>query len=238
MISKTILATAILAATAAAAAATWEPEDQPNTLTQKERAAGWRLLFDGTSFDGWRGFKKESVPSRWRIVDGSLFFSGQGERGDIMTDRQFGNFELSLEWKIARGGNSGIFFRVSEEFGWSWESGPEMQVLDNAVHRDGKSPLTSAGSNYALHAPSEDVTRPVGEWNQVRIVVRDDWVEHWLNGRKIVAYRLWDEEWERLVKASKFASMPGYGRSKRGHIVLQDHGDPVWFRSIKIKSLD
>jgi hypothetical protein len=112
-----------------------------------------------------------------------------------------------------------------------------MQVVDNVRHRDGKNPLTSAGSNYALHAPVRDVTRPVGEWNDVGLVVKSPHVEHWLNGVKIVEYELWSPDWEARVKASKFSTMPGYGRAKRGHIALQDHGDRVWYRHIKIRPM-
>lgn len=207
-----------------------------NTLTAQEKAAGWTLLFDGTSLAGWRGFKATTVPDGWKAIDGALTRVGKG--GDIMTVDQFDDFELRLEWKIDRGGNSGIFFHVTEDEGdQAYFTGPEMQVLDNTGHKDGADPLTSAGSNYALHAPSRDVTRPVGEWNEVRLVVNGPHVEHWLNGVKIVEYELWSADWEARVKASKFNTMPKYGRARTGHIALQDHGDPVAFRNIKILKL-
>ncbi len=154
-----------------------------------------------------------------------------------MTVDQFGDFELRLEWRISKNGNSGIMFRVTGEGDEPWWTGPEMQVLDNGGHPDGKDPLTSAGSNYALHAPVSDVTRPVGEWNDVRIVVKDAHVEHWLNGVKVVEYELWSPDWESRVRSTKFASNPQYGRARSGHIVLQDHGDAVWYRNIRIKPL-
>ena len=148
------------------------------------------------------------------------------------------DFELRLEWKISPGGNSGIMFGVSETTRRTYEAGPEMQVLDNAGHPDGAAPVTSAGSNYALHAPSLDVTRPVGEWNEVRLIVVERRVEHWLNGQQIVTYQLGSDEWERLVAESKFVQWPEYGRQAEGHIALQDHGNHVWYRMIRIRRIE
>ncbi len=192
----------------------------PNQLTEADRAAGWRLLFDGESLAGWRGYRREDVPASWKAVDGTLAFSPG-----------------TVEWKISPGGNSGIMFRVTEEHNWPWESGAEVQVLDNIGHVDGKNPLTSAGANYALHAPARDVTRPVGEWNEVRLVVDGSHVEHWLNGTKGVEHELWSDEWKALVAGSKFNEMPRYGLATEGHLCLQDHDDPVWYRNIKIRPL-
>jgi hypothetical protein len=209
----------------------------PNQLTEADRAAGWRLLFDGESLAGWRGYRREDVPASWKAVDGTLAFSPGTDGGDLITTEEFGNFEFALEWKISPGGNSGIMFRVTEEHNWPWESGAEVQVLDNIGHVDGKNPLTSAGANYALHAPARDVTRPVGEWNEVRLVVDGSHVEHWLNGTKVVEYELWSDEWKALVAGSKFNEMPRYGLATEGHLCLQDHDDPVWYRNIKIRPL-
>ncbi len=206
----------------------------PNRLTAEEEAAGWKLLFDGT-LEGWRGYRRDDVPPGWQARDGALVFTPRGRGGTIITVDQYADFELALEWRVSEGGNSGIFYRVTEEEVQPYWTGPEMQVLDNAGHRDGSTPETSAGSNYALHAPSEDVTRPVGEWNQVRIMVRGAQVEHWMNGVRILAYELWSDEWRALVQRSKFGEWPGYGMAPAGHIGLQDHGDPVWFRNIKIR---
>jgi 3-keto-disaccharide hydrolase len=212
-------------------------EDAPqNTLTEQERAEGWELLFDGQTMDKWRGYKMDAVPDGWAVRDQSITRVGPG--GDLVTREVFDDFELSLEWKISEGGNSGIFFHVSEDYDHAWESAPEMQVLDNTHHSNGSDPRTSAGANYALHAPSRDVTRPVGEFNRAVIIVRGHHVEHHLNGVKLLEYELGSEEWEALVAASKFGQMPGYGRSPRGHIALQDHGDPVSYRNIKIRRLD
>jgi cytochrome c len=212
------------------------PSAPQNLLTAEERAAGWRLLFDGKTTRGWRGFRKDHMPDGWQVIKGCLVRMSPG--GDIITEQQFDDFELTLEWRISPGGNSGIFFRVSEEENVVWRTGPEMQVLDNSAHADGRNELTSAGANYALHAPVRDVAQPVGLFNKVRILVDGSHVEQWLNGVKIVEYELESPEWERLVAASKFKSMPRHGRTKKGHIALQDHGDKVWYRNIKIRAID
>jgi hypothetical protein len=204
-----------------------------NTLTAAEKADGWKLLFDGASLDGWRAFKSPTPPAGWKAVNGELVRQDGG--GDLMTVDQFGDFELRLEWKLSQNGNSGIMFRVTDQGGQTYETGPEFQILHNAGHKDGKDPMTSAGSNYAMHPPVRDVTKPVGEWNEVRLIVRGAHVEHWMNGVKLLEYELWSDDWNKRVQASKFAKMPGYGRAKRGHIVLQDHGNLVSYRNIKIK---
>lgn len=210
---------------------------EPNTLTESERAAGWKLLFDGKTTNGWRGFKKEGMPDGWKVVDGCLTRVDKG--GDIITTEQFSDFELMIEWKVAKGGNSGIFYRVAEGDGLDhvWQTGPEMQVLDNQFHPDGQNPMTAAGANYALYSAPRDLALPVGHFNLARIVVDHGKVEHWLNGDLVCAYELGSEEWTKRVSASKFAAMPRYGREARGHIALQDHGDFVAYRNIKIRPL-
>jgi hypothetical protein len=160
-----------------------------------------------------------------------------GGGGDIMTSEQFENFELELEWKIQGAGNSGVMFRVTEDADATYHTGAEMQVLDDAGHRDGQSRLTSAGSNFALHPSPAGVVKPAGEWNAARLVANGAHVEHWLNGQKMVEYELWTPQWDSLVAASKFAQWPGYGKNRRGHIVLQDHGDTVAYRNIRIRVL-
>lgn len=207
----------------------------PSTMTSMDRASDWRPLFDGTTMAGWRGFKAAEPPAGWAPVEGALVRTGAG--GDLMTVDEFDDFELQLEWKLGQGGNSGIMFRVTTAGAQTYETGPEMQVLDNAGHKDGQAPETSAGSNYALHAPVRDVTKPLGEWNAVRLVVKGAHVEHWMNGVKLLEYELWSPDWEARVQASKFKAWSGYGRAKRGHIALQDHGDPVSYRNIRIKPL-
>ena len=212
-----------------------KPERQ-NFLTAEEQAAGWKLLFDGRTTAGWRGYRKDHMPAGWQVEDNCLVRVGPG--GDIITAGEFDNFELELEWRICAAGNSGIFYRVNEDLDWPFFTGPEFQVLDNAEHADGRNPLTSAGSNYALHAPVRDTTAPVGFFNQSRIVCDGPHVEHWLNGERIVEYELWTDEWEQMVADSKFKAWPNYGLMKQGRFVLQDHGDRVWYRNIKIRALD
>jgi hypothetical protein len=215
------------------AKATAPPE--PNTLTPEEESAGWRLLFDGRTTAGWRGYRQQGMPDGWQVVDGALTRVGQA--GDIVTRDQFQDFELALEWMVAPGGNSGIFIRASEDTDWIYQNAPEMQVLDDAGHPDGLQRETAAGSNYALHAAPAGVVKPAGEWNSVRILVRGDHVEQWLNGVKVVDYELGSEDWKARVAKSKFAAWPGYGKNPRGHIGLQDHGDRVAFRNIKVREL-
>jgi hypothetical protein len=211
-------------------------EELLNTLSDEERAAGFHLLFDGESLAQWRGFQMEGVPDKWLVEDGTIHVAPGPEDADLVTRSQFDDFELKLEWKISEGGNSGIMFRVSEETRNTYESGPEMQVLDDGRHVEGRDPKTSAGANYGLHARSVAAARVPGEWNDVRIVVHDSHVEYWLNGTKVVEYELWTEEWETLV-AETFARWPTYGRYPEGHIALQDHGDEVWYRNLRILPL-
>jgi hypothetical protein len=204
-------------------------------LTPAEQAQGWRSLFDGKTTSGWRGYRQKSMPAGWQVIEGAL--TRVDSAGDIVTTEQYHNFELSLEWKVVKGGNSGIFYRVSEDMEYPWQSGPEMQVLDDAGHPDGKSPLTSAGAMYAIYPARRGVVRAGGEWNAARILVNGNHVEHWLNGVKLVDAELGSPDWEARVKQSKFATMPRYGRNSSGHIGLQDHGDRVAYRNIKIKVL-
>jgi hypothetical protein len=206
-----------------------------NALIPAEREAGWKLLFDGRSTAGWRGYRRDSMPSGWQVLDGAL--TRVAGAGDIVTVDRYKNFDLRLDWKIAEGGNSGVMYRVSEDREYPWETGPEMQVLDNARHPDGKSELTAAGSCFAVYPAPRTAAHAAGEWNHARIIVRGSHVEHWLNGRKVVSYELGSPDWERRVKASKFATMPGYGRNAEGYISLQDHGDEVAFRDIRIRVL-
>lgn len=213
----------------------FDTDNMDRTAGPGGMAYSFRPLFDGTSLAGWRSLKGDAPPAGWVARDGMLFREGSG--GDILTTDEFGNFELRLEWKISPGGNSGIMYRVGLDANQTYETGPEMQVLDNQGHANGKEPLTSAGACYGLYAPVRDATRPAGEWNEVAIIVRGAHVEHWLNGVRVVSYELWSPDWEARVKASKFSTMPGYGRAKRGHIALQDHDDPVWYRNVRIREI-
>jgi Domain of Unknown Function (DUF1080) len=194
----------------------------------------WRSLFDGTSLDAWRGYKTERVPAGWRIVDRTL--AKDTEVGDIVSKDEFGDFELELEWKIGRAGNSGIFYRGTEEYDHIYWSAPEYQLLDDAEAADNKDRLTSAGAAYALYPAPAGHLKPVGEWNTARIIAKGPHVEHWANGVKLLAYELWSPDWESKVKASKFKDYPNYGRAKKGHIAMQgDHNGALAFRNIRIR---
>ena len=206
-----------------------------NTLTPEERAAGWRLLFDGHSTAGWRGWQMDSMPSGWGVREGAL--TRVRPAADIITTEKFRNFELSLEWNVAPKGNSGIFYRASEDDDAIYWTAPEMQILDDARHADGQSRLTAAGADYGLYPSPAGVVKPAGEWNQVRILVDGNHVEQWLNGVKVVEYELGSPDWEAKVKASKFATHPRYGRNAEGYIGLQEHEFRVAFRNIKIRVL-
>ena len=207
-----------------------------NTLSEAESAEGWELLFDGRSMDGWRAYDHAELPGGWEVADGMIVRTGPG--GDLMTDRVFRNFELSLDWRVEERGNSGIFYLAAQGEENIYHSAPEMQVLDDERHPDGQNQLTSAGANYGLHPAPRGIVHPAGEWNHIRIMVLDDRVEHWMNGEKIVDYVIRSPEWVELVAASKFSQWPAYGQADEGHIGLQDHGDPVWYRNIKIRELD
>ncbi|HEV7595689.1 MAG TPA: DUF1080 domain-containing protein [Gemmatimonadaceae bacterium] len=205
-------------------------------LTAEQRAAGWRSLFDGTSTSAWRGYKTQSFPAGWNVVDGVL--TKTGSAGDIVTKDQFGNFELALDWKLAPGGNAGIFYRGTEEYDKIYWSAPEYQLLDDAGHPDGQSRLTSAGADYALYPSPAGVVKPGGQWNSTLLVVNGNNVQHWLNGQKVVDYTLASPDWEAKVKASKFSQYPHYGRAPSGYIGIQgDHDGQLWLRNIRIREI-
>ena len=204
----------------------------------------WRPLFDGTSLDAWRGYKMQTVPEGWKIEGGAL--SKDGPVGDLITKDQFGDFELELEWKIGRAGNSGIFYRGIEDPDFTgrpnddriYTTGPEYQLLDDNEAEDNKTRLTCAAAAYGLYPSPPGHLKPVGEWNKARIVANGAHVEHWLNDVKLVEYELWSPDWEAKVASTKFKAWPKYGRAKRGHIGLQgDHAGALAFRNIRIRSL-
>lgn len=213
-----------------------------NQLTEAQSAEGWQILFDGQTTNGWQIFKARKN-NTWEVVDGVLHCkalnetTGDGnERSDLMTSAEFENFELAFDWKIGVQGNSGIMFRVTEEFEQPYYSGPEYQLMDDPGFPN-ETPDHLTGSNYGMHVAGKTKLKPAGEWNMSKLVVNKNQVEHWLNGEKVVEYELNSPEWQTLKKASKWNEARGYGASPKGHIVLQDHGSEAWFRNIKIKTL-
>ncbi len=213
-----------------------------NALTAAEKAEGWQLLFDGKSMDQWRLYKKDTLAG-WAINNGEMQALGEagleGAGSDIITKAQFTNFELSLDWKISPEGNSGIFFNVVEDDDLTavYQSGPEYQLIDDEGFPMKLEDWQKTGANYAMHLASNVETKPVGEFNTSKIKVNDGHVEHWLNGKMVVEYDLWTEEWTTLVTEGKWKDYPKYGRAKSGHIALQDHGNQCWFKNVKIRSL-
>lgn len=224
-----------------------EGKSSMNRLTKQEIEEGWILLFDGKTTEGWRGNNRPDFPSGWEVIDGTLHCkaSGKGEAGghdggDILHEKEFSNFRLKLEWKVAPGGNSGIFYLGKEVEGWPiYKTAPEMQVLDNERHPDaraGKNGNRKAGSLYDLIPADPQNTKPAGEWNTVEIEVYNGSVWHRQNGENVLEYHLWTDDWNKMVANSKFPALnPEWANvAKTGVIALQDHGDDVWFRNIKI----
>ncbi len=221
-------------------------QEGSNQLTTAEKKDGWKLLFDGTTTDGWHTYGKKDIGSAWKTDNGTLHLDASKKSGyqtsgggDIVTRDEYENFDLKLEWKISKGGNSGVLFLVKEspEYKESWNTGPEMQVLDNDVHPDGKIHKHRAGDLYDLIASSSEPVHAVGEWNDVEIKLDHGKLDLYMNGVLIVSTTMWDAQWNTMVKNSKFAKMPGFAKYRSGHIDLQDHGFDVWFRNIRIKKL-
>ena len=207
-----------------------------NTLTATEKSAGWKLLFDGQSLAGWRGYKETKPGAGWRADGGVLVTAGKA--GDLVTQEEFGDFELAFEWKISEAGNSGVIYRVGLGDSATYRTGPEYQVLDNVKAEDNKKPNHLAGSLYDIGAaPPKDFTKPVGEWNSARIAVRGWHVEHWLNGEKVADLDLGSPAGKAAIAESKFKDWPKFASLLRGRIALQDHGSVVSFRAIKLREL-
>jgi hypothetical protein len=202
--------------------------------------AGWTVLFDGKSTDAWKGYGKDGPLSAcgWLVENGTLRAAPEAQtKCDLATKESFKDFDLELEWKVSPGGNSGVMYDVAETDKPSYHTGPEMQVLDDGGHADGRNPKTSAGSLYALVAPSGKTLKPVGDWNRARLVKKGAHVEHWLNGTKIVEYELGSPALTALIADSKFKDMPRFAKEGQGRLVLQHHGQEVWFRNVRVKKL-
>jgi hypothetical protein len=211
--------------------------EEMNVLTKEEAAQGWVLLFDGKdASQHLRGYKKEKLPEQWVVEDGALCRKGGG---DVITKEKYESFEFSIDWKISEGGNSGIMFKVIELQGPPYKSGPEAQIIDNAKGKDAQ----KSGWMYELYAADKDTTKPAGEWNHFVLKCQKTATgtykcEHWMNGEKYVEYEIGSEDWKQKVAKSKFATWKEFGTADEGHICLQDHGNPVWFRNIKIRKLE
>ena len=213
-----------------------------NTLTEQEQRRGWQLLFDGNDMSQWRNFKKEGLNPEWVVENDTMKLTGVGG-GDILTRKTFRNFDLRLEWNISEGGNSGIFILVDEEGERIYSHAPEIQILDNERHSDKEIDSHRSGSLYDMVTSHPSSHKPAGEWNKVRILFEDGYLRVWQNRVQTVGITIGDSTWNTLFKNSKFGDgsnsvFDGYAESTSGHIGLQDHGDPVAFRNIKIRELD
>ncbi|HEX5026343.1 MAG TPA: DUF1080 domain-containing protein [Agriterribacter sp.] len=237
VVSGLLIATAGIVNSAAAQTA------NDNTLSKKEKNQGWQLLFDGTTTKGWHTFNKPDLGSTWDVQDGAFHHKSGAEGreggGDAVSAEEYGDFHLKVDWKISPNGNSGIIFLAKEEpkYEHSYYTGPEMQVLDNNGHPDGKIIKHRAGDLYDLITSKPENVKPVGEWNTSEIKIKNGKLELWQNGVKVVSTTLWDNNWNAMVAGSKFKNMEDFAKSKTGHIVLQDHGNEVWFKNIKIRKL-
>ena len=208
----------------------------PRALGAAAQAGSWRPLFDGSSTSAWRGYKSDAMPAGWRVSDGVL--SKDVAVPDIISREQFGDFELELDWRIGEAGNSGIFYRGTEEYNRIYWSAPEYQLLDDEKAADNKTRLTCAGASYALYPSPAGHLKPVGQWNQTRILARGPHVEHWLNGVKLLEFEQGSADWNAKVAASKFKDWPNFGKAMRGHLAIQgDHAGTLAFRSIRIRTL-
>lgn len=211
------------------------------SLNSEEKNEGWELLFDGKSTKGWHKYGNMPVGSAWKVREGYLFLDAADKyAGDIVTDEEYENFHLQLEWKISKNGNSGIFLFVHEDkkkYNWPWETGLEMQVLDNEGHPDGKIKTHHAGDLFDLITGSKETVKQVGEWNLAEVKCLNGKLDLYLNGENIISTLLWDNNWKKMVAASKFRNMPGFGTYQKGRIGLQDHGNEVSFRNIRIRRL-
>lgn len=215
----------------------------PNQLSSQERAQGWKLLFNGHDLDGWRSYRGGAPTPSWSVRDGTLMLTAESHKmsgADLVTAGSYGTFELQLDWKVEKGGNSGVLYlaRNEPQTQYIYETGLEMQILDNDGHPDGKIPTHRAGALYDLTTPPQGVAHPAGSWNHARLLVEPGHIRQWLNGTLTADVSYGDDAWRARVAKSKFAKMPLFGTFTSGMIGLQDHGEPVAFRNIKIRPLN
>ena len=212
-----------------------------NTLSKEQKEQGYKLLFDGSTMNGWRPYQNKSAES-WSVDDGTLHCKGSAANygaitADLVTKDQYENFDLSVDWKISPKGNSGILYMVTEDSAYSYLSGPEYQIIDDKNFPEKLEDWQHTAANYAMDPAPTAVSNPAGEWNHTRIVVNNRHVEHWLNGKKVVEYELYSDDWKKKKMAGKWKDVSSYGQSKKGHISFQNHGSEAWFKNIKIKEL-
>jgi len=219
---------------------------QDNSLSKQEKKEGWQLLFDGKTTQGWHTYNHGSDGTAWKATDGLLWLDPSQKDGwqvkgggDLLTDGEYENYHLSLEWKVADSANSGIIFNIKEDpkYKNSWYTGLEMQVLDDNGHPDRQYVSHRAGCLYDLIAVSKSTVNPAGQWNKAEIILNKGDLKLYLNGVNVVSTTMWTEDWKKLVAGSKFKAMPDFATYKTGRIGLQDHGNQVWFRNIKIRKL-
>jgi hypothetical protein len=203
----------------------------PNTLSDAENAAGWKLLFDGKTTTGWRNYGKPGISDKWKVIDGVL--DGRDGAGDIITTDQYGAFELVLDYKIPKGGNSGVMYHVTEEGRQPYETGPEVQIYDD----HGEAGAQKTGFLYQLYGSDVDTTKPAGEWNQMRLLITPVKCETWINGTKYHEYVIGSDDWKAKLAKGKFNKFPNFAKHDRGFICLQEHGGGVSFRNIKIRKI-
>ena len=215
--------------------------------TTADTTGGFTPLFAGNTITGWHTYGKTGVGKAWMLKDGLLHLDASHKAdwqtangGDIITDQEYENFDLKVDWKISPKGNSGIMFYVHEDttqHKYAWQTGPETQIADNIGNEDGNKPKRHAGDVYDMISLNKDVTKPAGEWNQTEVIANNGKLEILINGQKEISTTLWDDQWKKLVAGSKFKEWPAFGTFKKGHIALQDHGANVWFRNVMIKKL-
>ncbi|MCP5021353.1 MAG: DUF1080 domain-containing protein [bacterium] len=212
-------------------------DDSDSGATQPAQAP-WESLFDGKSFEHWRGYGQEAMPAGWVIEEGTMYAKESGRGMDIVTRKSYTSFEFECEWRVGPNGNSGIIWHVDESAGdYPWMTGPEYQILDDVAHTGGSATKNSAGSSYDVYVPTQWVTRPAGTWNQTRIVVSGKHVQHHLNGTLIVEYEKGSADWVKRVAGSKWSRWPAYGTTDTGHLAIQgDHGT-VWYRNLRVREL-
>jgi hypothetical protein len=216
-------------------------QQKDNTLTDAEKKAGWKLLFDGKTLNGWRMYQNKAADC-WGVKNGEIYCKGSETdksdlRADLVTKDQYDNYELMVDWKIAPAGNSGIMYNVTEEGHAAYETGPEYQLIDDEGYPGKLEDWQKSGADYAMYPPLAKAAKAPGEWNSTKIVVKGAHREYWLNGVKTAEFEAWTPDWNQRKANGKWKDTPGYGMAKKGHICLQDHGSGVWFKNIKMRKM-